>query len=194
MSIHPTKTTTRWRWLAAAIASMVGLTAVVLTADPAWATSGYTYWGPAASYGFYNYNPSNTTTTIANLRLIAAPGTLASGKCYDQILDWKRVVIVGNSHYDSRLARSCKSSTQRDTQVSHESNNVDLESVQKLGVCYGTNQATNKPVSNCKTVTGSLANIDTNVGATKFCVRAWSMTPAGATQFFSGGVVTSCTS
>lgn len=124
------------------------------------------------------------------LRLISSPTTLASGKCFDMILDWSRGAA---GHYDARLARSCKAVTQRDTAVSHESPH-NLIGINRLGTCYGTNQNTNGAGSVCHFVIGGPAGIPTNVGASQFCIRAWSMTPTGTLQFFSGGDPTSCTS
>jgi hypothetical protein len=178
-------TTWRRRVVASAAASLLGAVVAVTVAGPAWATSGYTYWGPTASYGFYDYDGAASPDW---LHLIASPTTLASGKCYDEILDWNP---EDSSHYDARLARSCKSSTERNTQVSHEA--YDVASVpNKLGTCYGPNQATNVPVSNCKNVIGNVGTVVTNVGATQYCVRAWSMTPSGTLQYFSGGDPTDC--
>lgn len=170
------------RWTAGVVAALFGILAVLLGASPAWA-SGYIYYGPSGSYGMYDFSIVDD-----NLRLYAQPTNMASGKCYDEILDWDR----GGGHYDARLARSCKSLTARDTQVSNESSQVNLVSVQKLGVCYGTNQATNVPTSNCQSTIGGMSGINTKVGTGNLCVRAWSMTPAGSLQFYSGGIPWEC--
>ena len=171
----------RRRGVTALVALMLGVAAALVGASPAWA-AGYIYHPPGGSYGWYNFS-----IVTDWLHLQAQPQDLTSGKCYDIIFDWQR-----GGHFDARLARSCKDWTIRNTQVSNENDNVDLVNVQKLGVCYGTNQATNVPTSNCTATIGGMSGIDTNVGPTKFCVRAWSMKPDGTLQFFNGGDPTDC--
>src|SRR5690242_17037678 len=112
---RPTFTVSKYpRWLTAAAATLLGLVTIIFGASPALASphQGYTYWGPSTSYGYWKYDYDAPEDY---LRLLSSPATLASGKCYDEILDWD----PGLSHYDGRLARSCKSFTPRDTQVSH---------------------------------------------------------------------------
>ena len=137
-------TTQRRRWLATAAAALIGLTAISVGATPAWAGSGYIYGGPSAnSYGYYVFDYAVPIGSGQDyLRLLSQPQAMASGKCFDMILDWSY-----GGHFDPRLARSCKSVTQRDSAVSHESYNVSAP--QRLGTCYGTNQATNGAGSVC---------------------------------------------
>lgn len=179
-----TTTTRRRRGFAALAATLLGLTAALVGASPAWA-AGYIYHAPGGSYGFYDFSVSADW-----LHLTDYPQDMTANWCYDTILDWYR----GPGHFDSRLARSCKDWTTRTTGQNYESSAVDLVNVQKLGVCYGPNQHTNQSPGGCTNQIGSVTSVNTFVGASNYCVRAWSMTTSGTNQYFSGGVTTSCTS
>jgi len=172
----------RRRGLTALLAVVLGFAAATVGASPAWA-SGYIYHAPGGSYGWYNFSIVDDW-----LHLQAQPQDLAVGKCYDIIFDWDN----GPMHYDARLARSCKDWTIRNTQVSNEPDIYNLVNVQKLGVCYGTNQATNVPTSNCTATIGGMSGINTQVGTGNMCVRAWSMKPDGTLQFFGAGIPDDC--
>lgn len=167
-------------------AVVLGVVVSVVAASPAHASgSGTIYRAPGTSYGYYNYQDHSTASY---LRLLAWPTTLASGKCYDTWFDWTRTVIAGSNHYDARVARSCRSNANRDTGTNAESNYV--HSYNKLGVCYGNNNATTSPISNCTStsVSGVVPSLP------NMCTRAWWLTSGGVVNYHAGGSSTSCSS
>ncbi len=176
---------TRRRGLTALVATLLAMAAALANPTPAKA-AGYFYHTPGTSYSWYDFDLVDDW-----MHLQSHPSALATGKCYDTLFDWDR----GWQHYDSRLARTCVSWTVRNTQRSNEPDTVDLVNVQKLGACYGINQQTNIPYSNCIDPIGGVNDINTQVGSYNLCVRAWSMTgTATGLQYFNGGNPTSCTS
>ncbi|GAA2404805.1 hypothetical protein Cme02nite_63310 [Catellatospora methionotrophica] len=116
---------------------------------------------------------------------------MGSNKCIDVWLDFDRDAAIGESdHYDARVARSCQSMVSRDTLDTYET--TDVTGVLKLGACYGNNNATTSPLSNCTQVTGTLTGVVPAVPNN--CTRAWVMTAGGKSEYFDGGVSTSCSS
>lgn len=175
------------RLLATSATVLAGLLSVLIGSTPALAASGsgYLYHSPGSSYGYYSYN--NVNTALTTMRVLSNPATLASGKCLDIWLDHHK---SNGGHYDSRVARSCRSLTQRDSGSTSESG--ALNGLNKLGVCYGNNNATNVPTSNCTMTIGSISGVSTSLPST--CTRSWIMSAGGTASYSSGGDIYSCTS
>lgn len=169
------------------VAALVGLLSALAGAAPASAASGsgYIYRAPGSSYGYYQYN--NVSTVLTTMRILSNPATLASGYCYDMWLDHTNST---GGHYDGRVARSCRSLTQRDSGSTNEGG--ALNGLNKLGVCYGPNNSTNNPTSNCKMNVGSMAAV--NTALPNACARSWIVSASGVATYSSGGNVYSCTS
>lgn len=168
------------RVLAAAAAAVLAVVSVVVGADAAYAASGYLY--PAAGTSTYGYYNQNDTSLL--LRLLSNPATISSGKCVDMWFDWNR----GLSHYDARVARSCRSSYQRDTGNTYETTSVS--GINKAFACYGNNNATTS--GSCSVAVGDSESVNPNIP--NLCTRAWWLTSSGLVQYNSGGSSVSCTS
>ena len=180
------------RWVARiAVAALIAI-AMVAPGTPAFATVGvgysYLYKGPSPGYGFLDWN-----TNFNTVRLLSNPVALESGKCTDAWFDWHR---IGGGHFDSRVARSCLSSSQRDSGTTTES--MDLGDMQKAATCYGPNNATITS-SQCEQDSrrqpgseGEITGVNPNLPST--CTRSWRLTSSGSYLYDSGGSSTSCTS
>jgi hypothetical protein len=175
------------RWPAVLATTLVGLLTVFAGSSPALAASGsgYIYHAPGTSYGYYSYN--NVNTVLTTMRVLSNPATLASGKCLDIWLDHHNST---GGHYDSRVARSCRTLTQRDSGSTAEPG--ALNGLNRLGVCYGNNNATNSPISNCAQTIGSLSGVP--VSLPNKCSRSWIVSSGVTVTYNSGGNVYSCTS
>lgn len=102
------------------------------------------YIGPAAgstqlSFGYATWSATASPKTV----LLQAEGyALPSGTCETTYFDWLIGSGEGSSHFDARGARDCRA-------VGYDANKRWNETtaafrvvgVQKLGVCYGTNNA-----------------------------------------------------
>ncbi len=175
------------RLLAATTALLLPVAAVFAFAAPAQAASGsgYIYRAPGSSYGYYQYNNVNSASTT--YRVMSDPTTMTSGYCYDLWLDHTNAT---GGHYDARNARTCRSGGLRDSGSQNDS--LAGNGLNKLGVCYGPNNSTNSPLSNCERVTGSMSAVATSLPSN--CSRAWVETSSGSLVYYSGGNSYSCTS
>lgn len=175
--------TTRCRRLGGfSAAAVLGLAGVGFGAVPAYAASGNIYKGPSGSFGHYEQNDSSN-----QLRIFAAPTNLGTNQCLDLWYDWTRISGEG-THYDARMARSCRDYTTRDSGTNTETYNVF--SWNKLGACYGPNNATTSPISNC--TDSELSTVLPSVPNT--CTRSWVVQVSGTLQYGSGGSSVSCSS
>ena len=172
-TIHPRHR----RMYALAAALIVTLAAALLPANPALAADNTMYYGAAGASGYYYWDNDEN-----KIQLLARPTTLPSGWCYDTKFDWGRFGL----HYDARVARSCRSNTVRNTQISTEGWNVS--GVNKAGVCYGPNQATNSGACATGTTNGEgvVGDIEDTFAENQTCLPSWSMTPTRTLQFFGG--------
>ncbi|WP_144420374.1 MULTISPECIES: hypothetical protein [Micromonospora] len=167
--------------LAATAVAVLGAAACLVVASPAQAASGYLYVGPSPSYGFYNQNDTSDL-----LRVMANPtGAVPSGKCLDMWYDWNRE----GSHYDARMARSCRPAFSRDSGNTYES--TDVSGFNKLFSCYGNNNATTS--GTCEVTIGAPSSVLPSIPNN--CTRSWWLTSSGTYQYDPGGSSsTSCSS
>lgn len=180
-------TTTVRRCVSGVAAALLAVAIVFAGGSPAQAASGsgYIYRAPGSSFGYYSYTNVNSART--DFRLLSQPRTLSSGYCYDLWLDHTNAT---GGHYDARVSRSCRSNTNRDTGPQIDS--LAGNGLNKLGVCYGPNNNTNSPLSNCLMNIGSMSAVSTNLPNN--CNRAWIMSSGASTLYYSGGNSYSCTS
>lgn len=173
------------------LAAVVG---TFVAPSPAAASSGYMYSPPGGSYVHYFWDSVYNSMELVNNPL----SNFATGKCLDGILDWTRDPFVpfADNHMDARLVRTCKNLVQRSSGLQAEDMGWDdLVGLNKLGTCYGTNQATNSSSANCIGTKGSAADLtNVNTNLPNNCVRAWVMTPGGNATYGPGGDSFSCSS
>jgi hypothetical protein len=162
-----------------------GLVGVGFPSRPAYGASGTITAGPPGSSGFYQTDYSGL------LWLRTAPTALEAGHCLD-------VWFGGNPrrwpHVDARVARSCHSHTRRDTGITHQATAVTGPLA--VRVCYGRDNATNSPITNCTTTTGKPVDPTVPMVANlpNPCTRSWTLTAGGTLTYHPGGSPTSCTS
>lgn len=181
---------TRRRRIASLLATvLLGIvSSVFVSAQPAQAASLYMYHGPGSSYGYYNQNVNTNF-----LRLLTSPASMTTGRCLDTWYDWERGNVgPGESeHFDARVSRSCRSFAQRDTGSTYEVASAYFVGIQKVGVCYGLDDATATPLSNCYEVLPLTGVVDSVPNP---CTRTWYLSPAGTAAYYGGGDSYSCTS
>ena len=167
------------------IAAAGGLVGVGFPARPAYGASGSIAAGPLGSSGFYQSDHSGL------LRLRTAPTTLPVGHCLDL---WFGGNPRGWPHVDARVARSCNSHTRRDTGITHQATAVTGPLT--VRVCYGRNNATTSPPTNCTATTAQPDPPETPVVANlpHPCTRSWTLTAGGTVTYYPGGSPTSCIS
>ena len=145
----------------------------------------YLYKGPSGSWGYAEWYGSSN-----GLRLIANPSSMATGYCLDAWFDWNR---EGTGHFDARVARSCRGLYQRDSGFNYES--TDVAGMQKWAVCYGLNNQTTSPTSNCNQHPEHTSDISgVNPNLPNSCTRSWRLTSSGSYLYDGGGSSTSCSS
>jgi hypothetical protein len=152
------------------------------------------YIGPAASstqlsYGYASWNANASPKTV----LLTAEGyALASGSCETVYFDWAIGPGEGSSHFDARAARDCRSSGYDASNRWNETSAASrVNGVQKMGVCYGSNNTRGTCSDYSGTSTSSVpSNWSSETGIT--CISWVRREATGALTSNSGGDPRSC--
>jgi hypothetical protein len=151
------------------------------------------YSGTAGSDGWTQWDdPSGM------LRVESNPGAMTSGWCFDDWFDWHNIAGEG-THFDSRVARSCRANFYRDSGVFYEGVwSYNTDGMQKNAVCYGPNQhvTSSSYGGHCRNGVGAVQNVLDAVipGLPNYCTEDWVLTSSGVLQYGDGGYTGSCTS
>lgn len=169
--------------------------AVVGVATPAQAaviTGSLDPPGTLAGSGFYSVDTSANTLTLS-----VNAGAMAAGYCMTVYVDPSRTPSIpagSGSHYDARAVRTCQPYSQRASGLQYEGSTygVDLTGVNKVGICYGTNNTT----GTCRLYNGTtleeIRSINPAASSSNYCTRFWSRAASGSDYYFSAGNPVQC--
>jgi hypothetical protein len=177
-----------------AVAAILGCASVARAtcADSSSANLGPT--GSASGYAQWNGG-------TRHLKLNAhADADLVSGICADAWFDWVRTERGYSSHFDARVARTCRPDTIRWADGSDgytESQGGDSEvfhGPHRLGACRSDGSDGHNAILGCaqEACAGEDIKGHVHTDLPNMCARGWTMSANGTTHYYSGGDPRDC--
>jgi len=184
------------RRLTATFAAVLVL--VVLSPRGAWASETGTVFygdtvifkGPNSAFGYLHWKAD--VDQIQGIKVVPDLGFGTSGWCLDSIFDWK---TSDGEHWDSRRVRTCNGGVtvlrSRDDTNAYRS----LTQMQKAGVCYGPDQATNTQSAYCSEDSRRLKSVVRLPGSESgpnpvlpnYCTMSWRVEAASSLVYYGDG-------